>query len=252
MLDIRATHYVSPLSEVDFESVPLTVHLVNVADETGVVTGRFRVYNDSTGLLIHTSDIAPLPLVAGSIVDASALTDFDPPAPADDTYFVMFDGIAANALVPDGIGIHLGAFHFDVKPTGMGPAPAAHHATHEAGGSDEIDATGLEGAALKGAFSEASNPTPTPNADLYSQHGLTALAEASDFQNPTGTLADGQKLIIRILDDATPRALTWGAAYASRGATLPATTVSGKTHYIGLIYNNDLGTWDCVAATVEA
>jgi hypothetical protein len=28
MLDIRATHYVSPLSEVDFASVPLTVHLI--------------------------------------------------------------------------------------------------------------------------------------------------------------------------------------------------------------------------------
>jgi hypothetical protein len=273
VLDIRATHYVSPLSEVDFASVPLTVHLVNVADETGLVTGKFRVYNDTTGLLIHTSDIAPLSMAAGAAVDVSALTNFDPPAPLDDTYFVLFDGSATNALVPDGIGIHLGAFHFDVKPTGMGPAPAAHHTTHEEAGSDPIDAGdlgttemddalvlspdgagGVEWSAIptaKGAFSEASNATPTPNADLYSQHGLTALAEAADFQNPTGTLADGQKLIIRILDDATPRALTWGAAYASRGTTLPATTVSGKTHYIGLIYNNDLGTWDCIAATVE-
>ena len=145
MLDIRATHYVSPLSEVDFASVPLTVHLVNVADETGLVTGRFRVYNDITGTLIHTSDIAPLSLAAGAGIDASALTDFDPPAPLDDTYFVVFDGNAANSLVPDGKGIFLGAFHFDVKPTGMGPAPAAHAATHEDGGSDELDITNLSG-----------------------------------------------------------------------------------------------------------
>ena len=143
MLDIRTTTYISPLSEVPFKSVPLTVHIVNVADETGLVTGKFRVYNVTTGLLIHTSDIAPLTLTAGTSTDASALTDFDPPAPADDTYFVLFDGIASNALVPDGITLQLGVFHFDVKPVGMGPAPAAHAGTHENGGSDELDVTDL-------------------------------------------------------------------------------------------------------------
>jgi len=252
MLDIRATAYISPVAEVDFASVPLTVRLSNVADETGLVTGKFRVYNSTTGTLIHTSEILPVSLQAGQTVDASAFTDFDPPAPADAVYFVIFDGSAANSLVPNGIGIHLGSMYFDVNPVGMGPAPAAHHPTHELGGSDPIDVTGLVGAALKGAEVHTSEATPTPNADDYSQYSITAQAAAADFQNPTGTLADGQKLIIRILDDGNPWALTWGAAYADRGATLPATTVAGKTHYIGLIYNNDLGTWDCVAATVEA
>jgi hypothetical protein len=148
MLDIRATSYVSPVSEVTFESVPLTVHIVNVADETGLVTGKFRVYNDSTGLLIHTSDIAPLSLAAGIAVDVSALTDFDPPAPADDVYFVIFDGNASNALVPDGINFVLGKFDFDVKPVGMGPAPAAHAGTHEEGGSDEIEVADMGTAEL--------------------------------------------------------------------------------------------------------
>jgi len=145
MLDIRAIHYPAPLSEVDFASVPLSVRLKNYADETGEVTGTFRVYNDTTGLLIHTSEIAPVSVAAGVTVDVDALTDFDPPAPADDVYFVIFDGIATNALVPDGITFHRGSFYFDVKPVGMGPAPAAHHATHEDGGSDEIDVTGLSG-----------------------------------------------------------------------------------------------------------
>jgi hypothetical protein len=145
VLDIRATSYTSPLAEVDFASVTLTVRITNVADETGLVTGTFRVYNDDTGLLIHTSDITPFSLAAGATADVSALTDFDPPAPADDTYFVNFDGHASNALVPRGIDFALGSFHFDVKPVGMGPAPAAHHATHEDGGSDEVDVTDLTG-----------------------------------------------------------------------------------------------------------
>ena len=274
MLDIRATHYVSPLSEVDFASVPLTVHLINVADETGLVTGKFRVYNDTTGTLVHTSDIAPLSLSAGVQADVSALTDFDPPAPLDDTYFVVFDGNAANSLVPDGIGIFLGAFHFDVKPTGMGPAPAAHGGTHEDGGSDELEVSDLGTSELddtlvltpdgaggvtwqaiptaKGSFAEATNATPTPDADLYVQYALTALDTDADFQVPAGTPSDGQVLRIRILDDSTPRNLTWDAIYASRGATLPAITIAGKLIMIGLIYNDDLGTWDCVAVTTEA
>lgn len=138
MLDIRATHYVSPLAEVEFTDTALTVHIVNVADETGLVTGRFRVYNDTTGLLIHNSEIAPVTLVKGQTADVSALTDFDPPGPADDTYFVIFDGNASNPLVPDGIGIHLGAFYFDVKVGPLGPPPAAHAITHGAGGADPL------------------------------------------------------------------------------------------------------------------
>lgn len=274
MLDIRATHYPSPLSEVVFESVPLTVHLVNVADETGLISGAFRVYNDTTGLLIFTSDIAPTSLATGATADVSSLTEFDPPAPLDDTYFVIFDGIAANALVPDGIGIHLGAFHFDVKPVGMGPAPASHHATHEFAGSDPVKAEdlpttetddtlvlkpngagGVQWSAIptaKGAFAEATNATPTPDADLYIQYALTALDTDADFQVPDGTPVDGQVLRIRILDDSTPRNLTWDAIYASRGATLPAITVAGKLMMVGLIYNDDLSTWDCVAVTTEA
>jgi len=145
MLDVRALAYVSPTSEVDFGSIALTVRLSNVADETGLITGAFRIYNSNTGLLVHTSSIAPVSLAAGATIDASALTDFDPPGPADGVYFVMFDGTATNALVPDGIPIHLGSFNFDVKPVGMGTTPPTHHTTHENGGVDEVSVTGLSG-----------------------------------------------------------------------------------------------------------
>jgi hypothetical protein len=169
MLDIRAVAYIAPVSEVDYASVALTVRITNVADESGLVTGKFRVYNDFTGLLIHTSDIVPFSLAAGATIDASALTDFDPPAPADDVYFVIFDGKATNALVPDGITFTLGQFYFDVKPIGMGPAPAAHHATHELGGSDEIDVTGLFG-----------DQTPLPH---YRDKHLGLLEHSEVFGN---------------------------------------------------------------------
>jgi len=145
MLDIRAVAYIAPLSEVDFAPVPLTVRLVNYADETGLVSAGFRIYNASTGLLIYQSDIIPVEIAKAATADVEALTDFMPPAPADDTYFVLFDGIAANALVPDGIAIHLGSMYFDVKPAPLGPIPAGHAVTHEDTGIDEVDVTGLAG-----------------------------------------------------------------------------------------------------------
>ena len=145
MLDIRAVGYIAPVSEVDFAPVPLTVRLVNFADEPGLVSAGFRVYNDSTGLLIYQSDIIPVEIAKGATVDVSALTDFMPPAPADDTYFVLFDGNAANALVPDGIILRLGSWYFDVKPAPLGPIPAGHAVTHEDTGIDEVDVTDLSG-----------------------------------------------------------------------------------------------------------
>jgi len=335
MLDIRAIHYPAPLSEVDFASVPLSVRLKNYADETGEVTGTFRVYNDNTGTLIHTSEITPFSLAAGQSVDASALTDFDPPAPLDDVYFVLFDGAASNALVPDGIDIHLGAFHFDVKPAPLGPIPAGHAVTHEDTGIDEIDVTSLSGLLADGqtpilhhlehedggadevnvtglageladdqpalahdiagarhtstatpaqilqadanglpvdatntdaevsdavakrncrAVGEASNATPTPDADTTDLYYLSALAEAAAFDVPTGSPVDGQKLIIRIIDDSTPRVLSWAAGaggYIAHGQALPLITVASKHLYVGLIFSTTVGKWGCIATSQE-
>jgi len=106
----------------------------------------------------------------------------------------------------------------------------------------------------KRTTTEASSATPTINTDNTDIHTITALAAAitSFTTNLSGTPVNGQKLIIRIKDNGTARAITWGASFTSRGATLPTTTVLGKYHYIGLIWNSTASTWDCVAAVVEA
>lgn len=98
-----------------------------------------------------------------------------------------------------------------------------------------------------------SHATPSINTDACDIFTITAQAEAitSMTTNLTGTPVNGQKLIIRIKDDGTARAITWGASFASRGATLPTTTTLGKYSYIGLIYNSTASVWDCVAAVTE-
>ena len=96
----------------------------------------------------------------------------------------------------------------------------------------------------------ADSATPTPAADDVDMYTVTALAQAATFGAPTGTPVNGQKLIIRILDNGTARALAWNAIYrAGTDIALPTTTVLSKTLYCGFIYNSAATKWDLVAVT---
>lgn len=84
----------------------------------------------------------------------------------------------------------------------------------------------------------------TDNVDLY----IATLAGSTTFAAPTGTPTDGQKLLIRLKDNGTARAITWNAGFVSSGtATLLATTVANKTHMVGLIYDSATAKWVCNA-----
>jgi hypothetical protein len=64
----------------------------------------------------------------------------------------------------------------------------------------------------------------------------------------TGTPTDGQKLLVRIKDNGTARAITWGSSFVSSGvATLLPTTVISKTHVVGFVYDSAAALWVCVA-----
>jgi len=97
-----------------------------------------------------------------------------------------------------------------------------------------------------------SAATVTPTADLSDLYTVTALAVPATIAAPTGTPTDGQRLLIRILDNGTARALTWNAIYRVVGVTLPTTTTASKTAYIGCIYNVAATSWDVVAVTTQA
>lgn len=84
------------------------------------------------------------------------------------------------------------------------------------------------------------------------QFEITAQAGALKFNNPGGTPVGGQKLIIRIKDNGTARALTYDTQFRAIGVTLPATTIASKTLYMGFIWNNTDSKWDCVAISQEA
>lgn len=105
--------------------------------------------------------------------------------------------------------------------------------------------------AQKRVYAETSNATPTPDANSTDIHIITAQAAGATFGAPTGTLTQGQQLIIRIKDDGTARSLSWnsgtGGYRASSDLALPTTTVISKTMYLGFIYNNTDTKWDLIA-----
>ena len=95
----------------------------------------------------------------------------------------------------------------------------------------------------------ASSATPSIDTDSFDQYNITALAAAITGVTVTGTPTDGQKLLVRIKDNGTARAITWGASFVSSGAaTLLTTTAAGKTHLSGFIYDGVATKWVCVAA----
>lgn len=88
--------------------------------------------------------------------------------------------------------------------------------------------------------------------DLYEAEGLTG---AITFLQPSGTPIDGQKLMIRIKDNGTARAITWttsAGAFRALGITLPTTTVLSKVTYVGCVYNSTDSFWDVIATVTQA
>ena len=95
----------------------------------------------------------------------------------------------------------------------------------------------------------ASTATLTPDLSLGDTFTITAQAVALSVANPTGTPVNGQKMMIRIEDNGTLRAITWsGTQYrASTDLPLPTTTIATKTMYIGFIWNSTDTKWDMIA-----
>ncbi len=97
-----------------------------------------------------------------------------------------------------------------------------------------------------------SNATPTVNTDNCDQVEITAQAAdiTSMTTNLSGTPVNGDKLLYRIEDNGTPRAITWGSSFEAKGVALPTTTTANKQLTVGFIYNGTK--WGCIASVTEA
>ena len=99
-------------------------------------------------------------------------------------------------------------------------------------------------------------PGATPSLD-WGSYDIVALKDigaaiTSMSTGIAGVPTHGQPFLIRMKDDGTPRAITWGASYRAIGVTLPTTTTANKTMYIGGFYNTTDTIYDVLAVGTEA
>jgi len=99
-----------------------------------------------------------------------------------------------------------------------------------------------------------SHATPTVNTDNCDCVTITAQAEAisSMTTNLSGTPNNFDRLLYRIKDNGTARAITWGASFQAGSEALPTTTVLGKTLMVGFFYDSVDSKWTCEATKSRA
>lgn len=97
----------------------------------------------------------------------------------------------------------------------------------------------------------AATITPVPGINCLD---ITAIATAFTIANPRFDGTNFQKLMIRIKDNGTARAITWGSLYIAGGFALPSTTVLGKYMTLGFQYctANDLNKWQLIGFAQES
>ena len=100
--------------------------------------------------------------------------------------------------------------------------------------------------------STTSTATLNPDISTFDQYNLTAQAVGLTVAAPAGTPVDGNKLIIRILDNGTSQTITWNGTYTAIGVTLPTATTANKMIYVGCVYNSANTRWDVIALTTQA
>ena len=90
--------------------------------------------------------------------------------------------------------------------------------------------------------------TITLDISLYDQYDVTALASALTIANPTGAPFNGQKIIYRLKDNGTARALTFDSNFRfSSDLVAPTTTTINRTLYLGFVWNSTNSKWDNLA-----
>lgn len=98
---------------------------------------------------------------------------------------------------------------------------------------------------------QSSVSSLTPDISQYDQYNLTAQAASLTVNAPIGTPVDGNKLLIRILDNGSPQLISWGATYTVIGCTLPTVTTANKTTYVGCVYNASGSRWDVISVVTQ-
>jgi len=203
-------------------TITLTNTLTNgtVADADEVMANFNDIVNVVNGSLDNTNvDFSVAPAIGGTTPNTGAFTTLSSTGQYTNS---VADGTAPMVITSTTVVSNLNADKVDGKDA-----------------SDMIETV----------TTITSSATPTPAISSYKTlYIVTALAEGATFGAPTGSPAQGYRLVIRIKDNGTARALSWNAIYREGSdVELPTTTVISKTMYLGFMYNSTDSKWDLLA-----
>ena len=136
--------------------------------------------------------------------------------------------------------------------TGATGATGSTGATGATGSTGATGATGATGPLFATPTVVTQSATPAINTDTTKEATITGLAQAvtSMTTNLTGTPVAGQTLQINITDNATGRALTFGAKFAASGTVaLPTTTVASVLLRMRFEWDSVASVWRILSAS---
>jgi hypothetical protein len=180
---------------------------------------------------------------SGSLTLGGTLSGVDLTTQVTGTLPVANGGTGATSLSGVVIGNGTSAFSTKTNPTGAFVGTTDTQTLTD----KRINPRAVTASGTSGSLTINGDTT-----DLYVAEGLTG---AITLAQPSGTPANGQKLLIRIKDNGTARGITWttsAGAFRAVGITLPTTTVLGKVTYVGCVYNSADSFWDAIATVTQA
>jgi hypothetical protein len=214
----------------------------NIIITVPAIGGRWTFTNATSGA--YTVTIAS----AGAGTSVSILQGYSTLLFSDSTNIVLADG-----------GVLGGSPTFtNLTVTGTATIATVASSTITSGGTltvtGNISPSGRITPRVNSASNQSSPLAWTSNS--YDEYAITALANALTINADAGSPVDGQRIIFRLKDNGTARALTWTTAgtnaFRAIGVFLPTTTTANKVTYVGAIYNSAETYWDVVGVVTQA
>lgn len=170
-----------------------------------------------------------------------------PPGTVSSVSVVTSNGVSGTVATPGStpaITLTLGA----ITPTSVAAIGAVSGTSLSAGSSTGT----ITGRLNTRSVNVTGVATVTPTSDSVDVYYATSQSANFTVAAPTGTPAQGQKLLIVLQDNGTSRTISWNSTYRIIGTTLPTATVANKFVYIGCIWNS-IGSsfWDVIAVAQQ-
>ena len=211
-----------------------SLHVYNGNGATGYKTARFDSNDTANGTRIVVSNSGNTAANNYGFVSGGTL--------------LGVDKFSIARLNTDSVYSDLDMMVFDTAGN-VGIGTTAPSTKLEVAGT--VSASAVQARIIPRVLSMASSSAPNINTDLYDCVSITALAADIATFTMSGTPVDFDKLMIRIKDNGTARAITWGSSFEAKGVGLPTTTTQGKVSTVGFLFDVVTGKWGCVAVTTE-